>query len=197
MKLTVHVSNLEFDVDEPGSGFSQEKEITKPARKSYEVDFKVFGPEDIQAHQDDQIQEVSTILGQPPEASAILLRHFRWNKERLIEAYMEKEDSVLERAGLGSDSGQTPRTKVIKGFICYICFEDELGLESYALKCGHRYCVACYGHYLFQKIREEGEAARIQCPTEGCVRIVDSRSLDLLVTPELKARYVGLSFYQA
>lgn len=157
------------------------------------MEFKVYGPDDIQAHQDNQIQEVSAILGQPPEASAILLRHFRWNKERLIEAYMEKQASVLEKAGLGGDAGQAPKTKIVKGFMCDICFEDELGMESYALKCAHRYCIACYGHYLSQKIKEEGEAARIQCPTEGCARIVDSKSLELLVTPELKARYVDLS----
>lgn len=157
------------------------------------MEFKVYGPDDIQAHQDNQIQEVSAILGQPTEASAILLRHFRWNKERLIEAYMEKQDNVLERAGLGKDAGQTPKTKIIKGFVCDICYEDEKGTESYALKCGHRYCVTCYGHYLSQKIKDEGEAARIQCPTEGCARIVDSKSLELLVTPKVKARYVDLS----
>lgn len=190
--LILWFQNIEFDDDEPDSGFSQEKDITKPARKPYEVDFKVYGPDDIQAHQDNQIQELSAILGQPPESSAILLRYFRWNKERLIEAYMERQDEVLEKAGLGGDAGQAPKTKIIKGFTCDICFENESGMETYALKCAHRYCITCYGHYLFQKIKEEGEAARIQCPTEGCTRIVDSKSLELLVMPELKARYVEL-----
>lgn len=106
---------------------------------------------------------------------------------------MEKQEDVLEKAGLGGDAGQVPKTKIIKGFTCDICFENESGMESYALKCAHRYCVVCYAHYLSQKIKEEGEAARIQCPTEGCTRIVDSKSLELLVKPELKARYVDLS----
>ncbi len=189
--LIIRSRKLEFEDDEPDTGFSQEKDITKPARRPYEVEFKVYGPDDIQAHQDNQIEDVCAILGQPPEASAILLRYFRWNKERLIEAYMEKQDVVLERAGLGRDAGQTPKTKTIRGFTCEICFEDEPGLESYALKCGHRYCVTCYAHYLSQKITDEGEAARIQCPAEGCTRIVDSKSLELLVTPELKARYIS------
>ena len=60
------------------------------------------------------------------------------------------------------------------------------------MKCGHRYCVDCYRQYLAQKIKDEGEAARIQCPTAGCNRIVDSKSLDLLVAAELKARYGNL-----
>ena len=176
------------DEEEPDVGFSQDKDI-KPTRKSYEVEYKVFSPADIQSHQDKQIDEVSAILGQPSEACAILLRHLRWNKERLIEAYMDKPDVILETAGLGPDAAQTPTTRVIKGFTCDICCEDTPGLETYALKCGHRYCTDCYRHYLAQKIKDEGEAARIQCPTRGCHRIVDAKSLDLLVAAELRSRY--------
>lgn len=153
------------------------------------MEFQVLSPADIQAHQDRQIDEVSAILGQPSEASAILLRHLRWNKERLIESYMDKPDTILESAGLGPGSAEAPKTNVILGFACDICCEDEQGLESYAMKCGHRYCVDCYRQYLAQKIKEEGEAARIQCPTAGCNRIVDSKSLNLLVAAELRDRY--------
>lgn len=187
MRLTCDTS-LEFDDDEPDVGFSQEKDI-KPSKKAFEVEFEIFSPGDIQAYQDKQIDEVSAILGQPSQATAILLRHLRWNKERLIEAYMDKPESVLETAGLGPESAQAPTTEVVKGFTCEICCEDTLGLETYALKCGHRYCVDCYRQYLAQKIKDEGEAARIQCPTAGCNRIVDAKSLDLLVAAELKSRY--------
>lgn len=181
----------EFDDEEPDVGFSQDKDL-KPSKKAYEIDFKVFSPDDIQLHQDRQINEVSAILGQPSEATAILLRHMRWNKERLIELYMERPESVLEKAGLGPESTQTPSTRVIKGFVCDICCEDTPGLETYAMKCDHRYCVDCYRQYLAQKIKDEGEAARIQCPTSGCNRIVDAKSLDLLVAAELKTRYAVL-----
>lgn len=151
-----------------------------------------MGPADIQSSQDKQIDEVSAILGQPSEATAVLLRHLRWNKERLIEAYMDGSEEILEDAGLGHQASQAPKTKVVKGFLCVICCEDGPGLETYALRCGHRYCVDCYRRYLAFKIKDEGEAARIQCPTSGCNRIVDSKSLDMLVSAEVKARYDGL-----
>ena len=184
-------SNLTVSDDDDGDlGFSQSKDPSK-AQDAHIVPFKVFGPEDIQSHQDKQIEEVSAILGQPPEAAAILLRYLRWNKERLIESYMDRQEVVLERAGLGPDAAKIPKTEVVKGFTCEICIEDKPGLETYALKCGHRYCVDCYRQYLAQKIREEGEAARIQCPTHGCNRIVDSKTLDLLVTSDLKDRFVA------
>ena len=176
----------DFDED-PDVGFSQ-KDL-KPSKKAYEVDYTVYSPAEIQLHQDKQIDEVSAVLGQPTEATAILLRHLRWNKERLIDIYMENPDMVLEEAGLGPDTVNIPKTKTVKGFACEICYEDTPGLQSYALKCGHRYCVDCYRQYLAQKIKDEGEAARIQCPTGKCHRIVDSKSLDLLVAADLKSRY--------
>ncbi len=180
---------IDFEDDEPDMGFSQDKDIIKPTKKPYEVDFQVYSPADIQAHQDRQIDELSAILGQPPESSAILLRHARWNKERLIEAYMDRPEEVLDRAGLGQDYIGQLKTEVVPGFACCICCEDEPGLETYAMKCGHRFCVDCYRQYLAQKIKDEGEAARIQCPEEGCSRIVDSKSLDLLVAADVKKRY--------
>src|SRR5690242_16493273 len=138
----------------------------------------------------DQDDELSSILSQPPEASAILLRHMRWNKERLIEQYMEKPEEILEHAGLGQDAETNPpKLQRIQGFCCDICCDDSPDMDTFAMKCGHRFCVDCYKQYLATKIQDEGEAARIRCPGEGCTRIVDSKSLDLLVSSELHDRY--------
>ena len=180
-------------MDQDDVGFeSQDKDI-KPSKHAYEVDFTVLSPEQIQAYQEKQVNEVSSILGQPPEATAILLRHLRWNKERLIDQYMEKTEEVLESAGLGEES-QThpPRLEKVKGFMCDICCDDDVELDTFAMKCGHRFCANCYKQYLQTKIKSEGEAARIRCPGDGCNRIVDSKSLDLLVTDSIKDRYIAI-----
>jgi len=183
-------SDMEVEDDELGFG-TQSQDI-KPSKRPFEVDFKIYGPGEIQAHQDKQIEDVSSILSQPPESTAILLRHARWNKERLIEKYMDNQEGVLEAAGLGSALAEPPRIMTVDGFMCDICCEDEAGLQTFAMKCGHRFCVDCYTHYLRQKIKDEGEAARIKCPGDGCNRIVDSKSLDLLVSADLKDRYQEL-----
>jgi ariadne-1 len=171
-------------------GFSPDKDIIKSTKNSFEVDFKVLSPQDIQASQNEQIDEVSLILDLPPEFSAILLRYTRWNKEKLVASYIDNPESLLESAGLGPESTGSRKIMVLDGFMCDICCDDEEGLETYAMICGHRYCVDCYRHYLGQKIKEEGEAARIECPSEVCHRIVDSKSLDLLVTEDLADRFV-------
>ncbi|RMZ73700.1 RING finger [Pyrenophora seminiperda CCB06] len=180
----------DFDMDQDDVGFETQDKDIKPTKQAYEVDFKVFDPIQIQAQQDKQIDEVSSILGQPPEAAAILLRHLRWNKERLIDQYMEKMEQVLETAGLGQDSTTNPpKLEKVPGFVCDICCDDDANMKTFAMKCGHRFCLDCYRQYLGTKIQDEGEAARIRCPGEGCTRIVDSKSLDLLVTEDLHDRY--------
>lgn len=174
--------------DDFDGGFSKDKDIIATSRKPYEVDFKVLSPGDIEREQNIQVTEVSSILGLPPESSAILLRYGRWNREKLIESYMDHPEQTLDAAGLGNHFETNPVTQKVPGFMCEICCEDGPDLETYAMRCGHRFCVDCYRHYLGQKIREEGEAARIECPGESCHLIVDSKSLELLVTRDLRDR---------
>jgi ariadne-1 len=185
-------SDVDFDDDDAqddGAFDTQEKDL-KPQKRYFEVNYKVYSPADIQAQQDRQVDEVSTLLEQPHEATAILLRYGRWNKERLIEQYMDNQEEILDKAGLGQEiEKHPPRIETVDGFMCEICCEDDPGLETFAMKCEHRFCVTCYRQYLSQKIKEEGEAARIKCPGEGCNRIVDAKSLDLLVTPDVRDRY--------
>jgi ariadne-1 len=188
--LTTNDDGTDFGFDEPEPDLGLQKDaVQKKEKKTFDINFKIYHPADIQAQQDDLIDEVNMILDIRKEEAAILLRHFRWNKERLIEDYMDRPKKVLEDAGLGPSATGPPKLEVIPGFMCDICCEEEEGLQSFAMKCGHRYCANCYSQYLHQKIREEGEAARIQCPQEGCKRIMDARSLDLLVTSDLQKRY--------
>ncbi|PNY27588.1 E3 ubiquitin-protein ligase dbl4 [Tolypocladium capitatum] len=186
----VHSDFDEDDFDEPDPDFGlAAKDLERSKRPAHIISFKVHDPSDIQQQQDDMINEVNMILDMRKEDAAILLRHFRWNKERLLEDYMDRPETVLEAAGLASNSAALSKLEAIPDFVCDICCEDAEGLESFAMKCGHRHCVDCYRHYLTQKIRGEGEAARIECPADGCRRILDSRSLDLLVTADLVDRY--------
>ncbi|KAL2111366.1 hypothetical protein VUR80DRAFT_10212 [Thermomyces stellatus] len=179
----------DFDDGAPDADFGLSSKDLDKKKKAYEVPFSVYTPPDIQNQQAEMIDEVNMILDINKEDAAILLRHFRWQKERLLEDYMDKPKKVLEAAGLYTATADLPKLEVVPGFMCDICCEEQDGLETFALKCDHRFCVDCYRQYLTQKIREEGEAARIQCPADGCQRIIDSRSLDILVPPALSDRY--------
>jgi ariadne-1 len=184
-------NDADADADAYDGDFGMAK-IEKPKRAAFEVAFKVHDAAALRRQQDDMIEDVNTILQLSSADVEILLRHLRWNKERVLEKYMDDPERALGEAGLVG-SGAGPRIEVLDGFVCDICFEDDDGdgggLASFALKCGHRFCVGCYRQYLGQKITQEGEAARIQCPAEGCGRIIDAPSLDVLVTADLGARY--------
>ncbi|KAK6428509.1 translation initiation factor eIF-2B epsilon subunit, GEF, partial [Oleoguttula sp. CCFEE 5521] len=184
-------SDVEIDDDfGDDDAFQTHEKDLRAKRKAFEVEYNVYSPEDIQAQQDRQIDEVAGLLEQPKESTAILLRYMRWNKERLIEQYMDKQEEMLDKAGLSEGmKSSPPRIEVKNDFMCEICCENGPGLQTFAMKCGHRFCVDCYRHYLSQKIQEEGEAARIKCPGDSCSRIVDTKSLDLLVTADLTDRY--------
>ncbi|KAI9593066.1 hypothetical protein BDF19DRAFT_387664 [Syncephalis fuscata] len=163
---------------------------TEKTRADYEVEFRVLSPDDIQMLQDNETRQVEGILGIPAERSAILLRYFKWNKERLIERYMDSPDTVLQKAGVITDDSAAPKiTPAPEGFSCEICYDDEPEIESLALRCGHRFCSSCYEQYLIKKITNDGESRRIQCAATGCSVIVDERTVERLVRPDVYKRY--------
>ncbi|CAG8499093.1 10955_t:CDS:2 [Acaulospora colombiana] len=161
----------------------------KDRKKSYEVEFIVHPIQGIVKKQDEEVVHVSSILGIQKQHAATLLRHFRWNKERLIERYMDNSDDVLKKAGVITDDSRVPKFVRVPGFVCEICCDDDNDLETLALSCGHRFCRNCYEHYLTQKIKEEGESRRILCMANNCNVIVDESTVELAVNKDIHERY--------
>ena len=162
-----------------------EKDKTKP----YEVECKVHSVQDILNTQNKEIALVSGILGCAEQHAATLLRYFKWNKDKLMERYMDNPAAISEAAGVILDSNKLPRYITVKGFVCDVCCNDEDGLQTLALSCSHRFCRDCYEQYLTQKICEEGESRRIQCMATSCKLIVDEKTIEMVVKPEVHARY--------
>ncbi|KAH9247135.1 hypothetical protein BASA81_015278 [Batrachochytrium salamandrivorans] len=169
-------------------------------RRPYDTDFVVHAPNDILSFQEKETAQVAGILGCSKQTAITLLRHFLWNKERLIESYMDDSSAVTAAAGvalIGDEEEGTavPRVSVpitIAGFECDICCNDDPALMSFALSCCHRFCVGCYRQYLSQKIAEEGECRRIRCPAAGCTIIVNEQIIESIVLPVIYQKYRNL-----
>ncbi|CAG8635575.1 28801_t:CDS:2, partial [Dentiscutata erythropus] len=161
----------------------------KDRKKSYEVEFKVHSIQDIVKNQDEEVTHVSNMLLIQKQHAATLLRHFCWNKERLIERYMDATEEVLKTAGVIINDSMRPKFVKVPGFMCDICCDDDKDIETLALSCGHRFCQTCYKHYLTQKIKEEGESRRISCMANGCNVIVDENTVELVVDKDIHERY--------
>ncbi|KAJ3330632.1 hypothetical protein HDU76_005216 [Blyttiomyces sp. JEL0837] len=164
----------------------------KDIRKPYEVEFQCHSTQDISNFQAKEVRHVAGILGCLEQHAATLLRYFRWNKERLIERYMDSPEEVCAAAGVVVDSSKQPKLIPVDGFECGICCNDEPGLLTLALSCGHRFCEGCYTRYLTQKVREEGESRRIQCLDSQCKVIVDEKTVELAVDKETHQKYQTL-----
>ncbi|KAH8916591.1 RING finger domain-containing protein [Atractiella rhizophila] len=179
---------FEEDTDDGDSAFEAISTLDKGKQKSYQIDFSVLEKDQIVAAQEGEIAHVSGIAGIKPTEAAILLRHYGWNKEKVIERYLTDSDKTLLEAGIHTDSKRQPKLSVKQGFVCDVCYDDTTK-ESIALSCNHRYCKDCYSHYLEQKIAEEGESRRIQCMGSECSLIVDEKTIALLVSPPVLNKY--------
>lgn len=123
----------------------------------------------------------------------VLLRSQSWNKEKLVERYMDDPAKVMAAAGVAatdlstpaasptssqilsspskrtttrSQSQSTQRQSKPEPFMCPICCDDEPE-EKLGLACGHVYCDNCWRTYLHTKIHDEGEVA-IRCMDDSC-----------------------------
>lgn len=77
-------------------------------------------------------------------------------------------------------------------FQCPVCCDDfpreSVGEHTLAMGCGHRFCRGCWAEYVTGRIKDDGEAAKIQCMGEKCQRIVREEIVDELTTPDISKR---------
>ena len=125
---------------------------------------------------------------------------------------MDSPEKALAEAGI-HEGGAQPRLKRVRGFTCEVCYDDATS-ETLALSCDMRCasksssprfsnfvliplfsaidCKSCYSQYVTSKIVDEGESRRIQCMGSKCNVIVDEKTIELLVEPDVMARSVLL-----
>src|SRR5882724_6378965 len=137
----------------------------------------------------------------------LLLRHMNWNKERLIEKYMDNPIAVNVAAGIPVEASETVRCapppacsppvsvtsrRVTRRsasaaaadtlFVCPICCTDAPP-TTLTLHCGHAFCSECWTMYITSKIREEGEFS-IRCMATDCSLIVPDTFIQKVTEPQ-------------
>lgn len=137
------------------------------------------------------INEVKQVCSIPTDAAAAaLLRYFKWNKEKLIESYLETPEKTCADAGLNAKFEMERKVKDPERIeSCLICMEDVAREATFALACGHRYCKECWRGYLEVLIRDGPRAVYARCPAPKCQAIVHESAYRALVTPEQFNRY--------
>jgi len=141
------------------------------------------------------INEVMQVCGIPTVAAAtVLLRFFKWNKEKLIEGYLENPKKACSAAGMSTLELEIPAPKTDKKFSCLICLEDLLANETYALGCGHRYCNDCWRGYLEVKVKDGPACVYAKCPSPKCPMMVHEKAYKDLLPSKLYEKYSTFLF---
>ncbi|CAA7260706.1 unnamed protein product [Cyclocybe aegerita] len=90
-------SQDEMEMDNFGDDF---KVVPKGKRKPYEVEYESLSQHSVERLMQRDVDHICGIFGVDASVASLLLRHLKWNKEKLIEKYMDNATAVLVAAGV-------------------------------------------------------------------------------------------------
>lgn len=153
-------------------------------KKPYEIDFKQLGEPQLLAMQQKEANDVCGILGLTIDSAMALLRAYRWNKERVLEAVMDSPTKTYEKAGIANimEKNIQPVFSKDEEFMCFICCNDEPFQKTLKLSCGETFCLDCHKRFLEQNITE-GNARKLLCPG-NCGTLVPDFVVKKVVTEQ-------------
>ena len=122
-------------------------------------------------------------------AAAALLRHFKWNREKLLQAYWDNPEKTLKDVGMGSLALEVPPPSDQSSFVCKVCFDDVPVSNTFALGCGHRYCKGCWGDYLEVQVQGGPNCVFTQCMYPKCTELCHEECFQKIVSTESYERY--------
>lgn len=185
------------DSDGKSSGADLPMECESPT----EDPFEVLSSEEVVQLMIDTINEINRVVEIPAATIRILLNHFRWDKEELMERFFDGDQEKLfaeahvinpfaRRSQISLpklDSGPNHTEE------CGICFLTLPTSMLTGLECDHRFCTDCWDEYLNTKIMKQGKCQTIACAAHGCDILVDDVSvMKLIKDPKVKLKYQHL-----
>eukprot|EP00741_Cyanophora_paradoxa_P011402 tig00020556_g11013.t1 len=168
--------------DDAGFAFVEEPTLSRPKEKALTED-------DIIRTQQNEIEKVAEVLSVTKSVAGALLRHFRWDQERVLsKCFEDGAEKVVADLGLTVEEGEDvvagPSGVVDGDPICGVCFDSEVSIRN---PCGHGFCDACWKQFLTIKI-DEGEKA-ITCAAFKCKARVPDSTIEKAVEPSTYQKY--------
>lgn len=196
----------EEDDDFVEMGLEAEPSTTQDKRDAEDFPYEVLPADQIVQFMVDCIKEVNAVVQIPSTVTRILLNHFKWDKEKLMERYYDGDQDRLfieahvisphRRLDLGARPKKMTRSATAAASsetMCEICCVPVPGADMTGLECGHKFCAPCWTDYLTSKIVNEGMGQTISCAAYGCDILVDDATVMSLVTDKkVKLKYQQL-----
>ena len=148
----------------------------------------------------DCIKEVNDVIKLSPTTVRLLLHHFRWDKEKLMERFYDSnhQDELFRQAHIvnpfhqTSNSFRTTERRSSVDQTCLICCSTKPRNEMTGIKCEHTFCKTCWQQYLTYKIMHEGIGQTISCPAKCDILVDDETVLSLIQSPDVRRKYQHL-----
>lgn len=116
-----------------------------------------------------------------------MLRHFKWNSQKIIESYFNDSDGVKKASGVCLN----PKTASQKSgeIECQVCMDDVSVKNVFSLDCGHQTtCIPCWVDYMRDAVRTK-ECINLVCPAFKCNVIIPQPTWKKFLGAKYKKEY--------
>ena len=136
--------------------------------------YKIHTQNEVRIQIETTVQKVANYLDLSEDHWAVnlLLRHFKWNEEQLLQEYFEYDAyELLAKCGvLSKKQRQQPKYK--KGvFECPMCLDAVKVSNSFSMD-GHQICNDCFQHYIISNITKSMDCINMTFPFYKCNVII-------------------------
>jgi len=130
------------------------------------------------------IDEIGKLLSISADESLALLLHFKWNKEKIQEAYFDNADKVRKTVGIDLYRPYVKQQKSVAGgansddesgclICCGVCYDEVPPSSAVSLGCDHAFCVDCFRTYLATQVGNGPPGClTTKCPSFKCTQLV-------------------------
>jgi len=165
---------------------------SKVERSKSKTNVMMVRSKDLLPSMEGMIDEVSNLLNVPPSAAFGLLRNFRWNKENLLEEYMNNQEKTQKIAGVYGrcNPSMIPNDNDKGGnkHLCTICYDEVQRSEMISMPCTHAFCRDCWESFIKVMVQEGPTCVKKSCPQPKCNEMVSEVELKE-ATPYLHEKY--------
>lgn len=182
--------------EETASSFKANREkLTGSNLGKLRVSHKAVDNEGVIVLRREKVQEIEEILNITSFAAQALLNHFNWDKERLLEVYIENPEATCAKSGLpyppparGEVSEDIKEEDEPEEYECPVCYMESNEWTK-SPHCGHKFCDGCWQYNLEMQINE-GHTLDIHCMHNGCNTLISDDIIKKIVDKHVYEKYV-------
>jgi ariadne-1 len=123
------------------------------------------------------VEEHADMLGLSSPDTTLLLRATGWDEKKLQDMWFNKNEEVRVLAGLPVRVSSSSSSSSGGDLACQVCFDEVSREESFALDCGHSFCLECWEHWVSAAADKGPMLLFTKCPGQTCTRRVPDEVL--------------------